>query len=227
MTTLVPASSQKRLLDSTTRAYESALRSPSGEQAYAYLREDRALSEETLARYRVGFVDQPADGHSAAAGFISIPYVTPTGVVDIRFRRPPGSDKPYKYYTLPGRPTRIFGTGVLAAPGRVVAITEGEIDAMSSTQAGLPAVGIPGVKAWKEYYARIFAGFERVLIFTDNDDRKDGEEEGVGQKFANVVAKDLAEVGVSADTILMPEGHDVNSFLKENGEHELRIYAGA
>ncbi|WP_245579948.1 toprim domain-containing protein [Brevibacterium album] len=224
----MPSDSSKRFLASTAHRYHQALRDrEKSEAVYEYLTAERGLTEETLGGYLVGFVDDAAEGHEAASGFISIPYLTSRCIVDIRFRRPPDSEKPYKYYTLPGHPTRVFGTWAIDQSVRTIAISEGEIDAMSATQAGIPCVGIPGVKAWKDYYPRIFAGYDEVVVFSDNDDTKGDETEGVGLKFANTVARDLSEVGVDTRVVLMPEGHDVNSFMKEEGEYELRAYAGA
>jgi DNA primase len=98
-----------------------------------------------------------------------------------------------------------------------VCVTEGEFDAIAAHQAGLPAVGFPGVSSIKEpYYLRPFKGYEAVYILADNDDK------GQGETFAEKVAENVQ----NARIILMPKGHDVNSFLKADGPEALRERIG-
>jgi hypothetical protein len=59
-----------------------------------------------------------------------------------------------------------------------VLVVEGEIDAISATLAGFPAVAVAGVNAWKPYFSRCFDGIGTVVICTDNDAKEDGSNQG-------------------------------------------------
>lgn len=209
------SSAARRSLDKRAWDYHSSLLSPEGHDLYAYLTEERGLTDETIRRFRLGAVVDPDGLDETARGWLAIPYITPTGVVALRFRRPPGSDDSKKYWQPPGSDLTIFNTPVLADPRtRWVVITEGEFDAMIAAQCGLPAIGIPGASAWQDHYTAVFEGYERVIICGDNDDT------GAGKKFAAQVAKDVPNPAV----MLMPEGHDVNSYFLEYGARGLREY---
>ncbi|MDM4721870.1 toprim domain-containing protein [Micromonospora sp. WMMA1363] len=86
-------------------------------------------------------------------------------------------------------------------------ITEGEIDCITAVQAGLPAVGVPGVDGWSPWWARCFRGYETVYILCDADDK------GQGAQFG---AKIAAQV-TNSRVVMMPEGHDVNSYVVAEG----------
>jgi DNA primase len=142
---------------------------------------------------------------------LSIPYLTRTGVTAIRFRRLGSEDSGPKYRSEPGEPPRIFNANALLQPSPFIAICEGEFDAMAAHEAGIPAVGIAGVSAWKDYFARCFKGYSAVYILTDADDK------GQGLEFGEKVAAQIKNARISP----MPEGHDVNSFVLENGHQAL------
>lgn len=230
MTSLVPSPSSKRSLATSSLRYHDNLLGESGEQAFTYLHEERGLSQETISEFKLGVVGDSDENHESLAGYLSIPFITPTSrtdwqmnFTDLRFRRGPDlpETKP-KYRTLPGHPPRLFATTTLANPGEYVAIVEGEIDCMTLNQCGIPAVGVSGVSAWKEYYRNIFAGFERVIVVADNDEPKEGESLGVGEKFAEEVAKNVPNPKV----VVVPEGGDTNGFYMLNGAAELRNLLG-
>lgn len=227
---LVPSSSLKRTLGSQVRRLKGNLWSGSYGHHFTYLREERGLEEKTIEYFELGVVGSSDEDYGNLEGYLSVPYITPCSMadwdmnyVDIRFRRGPDmSEFAPKYRTRPGHPTRIFNTRALANPGEYIAICEGEVDAMTLWQAGIPAVGIPGVKAWKPYYNRIFSGFEKVIIVADGDEAKDGAEQGVGEVFAAEVAKKVPNPKVT----VVPDGGDTNSFYLEHGATELRNLLG-
>ena len=117
-----------------------------------------------------------------------------------------------KYWSPKGTRTRVFNTNALLNPGHWIAICEGEFDTMAATQAGIPAVGIPGVQQWAGYMRNMLNGFSRIIVLADNDDK------GQGQEFGEKIADQLDEVKIC----LAPKGHDVNSTLKEFGVSGLR-----
>jgi len=179
---------------------------------------DRGLSLETLKQFQIGIVQGPDvfPSHESVRGFYSIPFLSPTGVLSMRFRRPPGSEAPMKYFSPRGTRSRVFNTNALLNPGHWIAICEGEFDTMAATQAGIPAIGIPGVQAWAGYMRNMLSGFSRIIVLADNDDA------GQGLKFGEMIAEQLEETKV----ILAPPGHDVNSTLRELGVHGLREHFG-
>ncbi|XVU22570.1 toprim domain-containing protein [Actinoplanes sp. CA-054009] len=93
-----------------------------------------------------------------------------------------------------------------------VCIAEGEWDAMIAHQDGLPCIGIQGVNGWKPDFRRLFTGYKAVYILADNDDK------GQGGDFAEKVAATIP----NARVVMMPEGHDVNSWYIQNGPGSVR-----
>jgi len=214
-----PSELEKSLLAGTAAEYHKQLLSPEGSEHYRYLTETRKLSRETIERFRLGVVlgSDVSPTNETVRGFISIPYLSPTGVLSMRFRRPPESDAPMKYFSPKGTKTRVFNTNALLDPGHWIAICEGEFDTIAATQCGIPAIGIPGVQSWAGYMRNMLSGFSRVIVMADNDDKN-----GEGLKFAEMVAEQLDEVKI----ILAPKGHDVNSTLVELGPAGLRAHFG-
>lgn len=207
MTSLVPDPALRSFLEEATARYEGELaRSP---DAVTYLK-SRGLSVDSAASYRLGFVENPLPGHETARGMLSVPYLTRSGVVTVRFRRLGDGDGP-KYRSVPGDPPRIFNANALLIPSDHIAICEGEFDAIAATSAGIPAVGIAGVSAWKSYFARCFKGYRAVFILADQDDK------GQGMEFAEKVAEQIKNARISP----MPAGHDVNSFTLAHGPEAL------
>jgi DNA primase len=150
-------------------------------------------------------------GHDHVAGRLAIPYLTHAGVVALKFRSIGEGDGPKYLYASGTVAKRIFNPGALFDDRPYICICEGEIDAITAAQAGLPAVGIAGVDNWQPYFARCFAGYESVFILSDSDDK------GQGENFA----KALARLIDNAKIVPMPDGHDVNSFVREAGESAL------
>ena len=227
----------KSLAEATERYHEQLL-SPEGERHYEYLNVERGLDHQTIVHFKLGAVLDANVSHETAVGMIAIPYLTPAGTVQIRFRKAPWGTGP-KYWQPPGSQIRMFNTNLLLDPGRYVYITEGEFDAMAATQAGIPALGISGVNGWRKHFYLMLAGFDRVTFLADRDSESDSDEgkakpddwpedkewkpiTQAGLKFATKHA-DLIDGGA---VIQMPTGHDVNSFLIEHGAEELRAIAG-
>jgi DNA primase len=212
----VLSSSERKSLVDRVLKYHEQLKSPEGARLLEYLTEGRKLSLETIDQFLLGAVVNPDVLDEDAKGMISIPYNTPNGPVALRFRRPPHRESGPKYWQPEGSVLTIFNTPAFFASEETIAITEGEVDCMSLVQAGIPAVGIPGASAWKSHYDLLFEGYESVIICADNDDT------GAGRKFAAKIAGKVP----GPEVVLMPEGHDVNSYLAEFGRAALREYLG-
>ena len=193
------SASQKLSLDKAATAYAQNIH-----LAAEYL-ESRGLSLEDAKSVSLGVVSDPQPGHEQFRNRLAIPYITPTGVMDIRFRAL-GPQEP-KYLGLPGAKTRMFNTNSILSAVDCIAVCEGEIDALTlSLKVGIPAVGIPGANAWKPHYKRMLQDFDTIYIFSDGDQ--------AGQDFAKHLAKELRGIV----NLTMPDGEDVNSMFLANGK---------
>jgi hypothetical protein len=203
---------QKEFLREATSRYHAALpNSPADE----YLTM-RGLGWESIKpavnRFRIGYVGDPLPGHEQYKGYMSIPYLRWSAdkewaVVSIRFRRV--DDGKPKYLTLPGDRPRLFNTMALIKDTPNIAITEGELDAITATVCGIPAVGVPGVQAWQPWFREPFLGYRNVYVLADGDDP--------GMAFATKIASSLP----NGKIIPMPQGEDVNSLVVLKGKEAL------
>jgi DNA primase len=188
---------QKKLLEKASSHYEQNV-----ELAESYLK-SRGLSLADAKRHRLGVVNRPVVGHEMFEGRLSIPYLTPSGMVDLRFRAI-NNEEP-KYLSLPNSSTRLYNVKSFFEAKDWICVCEGEIDTITLSKLGYPAVGIPGVKNIKRHYYRILADFDKIYVFADGDT--------AGKEFAKDLAKKLAGVV----QIQLPDGEDVNSLFTKNG----------
>lgn len=159
---------------------------------------------EVAERARLGVVLDPLTGHEQYTNRLSIPYLTKSGVVDLRFRAL-GNEEP-RYMGLTGGTTHLYNVGAFFRASSYICICEGEIDTITlDFVVGIPAVGVPGVNNWKKHYTRLLLDFEKVFLFADGDN--------AGSEFAKSLARELPNL----ITIQAPEGEDVNSLYKANG----------
>lgn len=198
----------RELLARATGEYEDQL---SGSPAVEYLTKKRGLSEDSATYFRLGYVGEPLEGHKKFAGRLVIPYITKAGVVGMKFRCIEDHEckavKCPKYLSLDGGRPRIFNVNDLSRPEIYIVTTEGEIDAMTSHQAGMPTVGFPGVSSWRDHFGACFRGYSKIYALTDADDT------GQGQQFGEKLAQKMDDV----EPVAMPAGHDVNSFYVAAG----------
>ena len=173
--------------------------------AESYL-SSRHLSVEEGKTFNLGFVKDPVPGHETYKNRLAIPYITPSGVVDIRFRSINNGDEP-KYMGVPGAKTTMFNAQVVLTAGSYICVTEGELDTVVlSVKTGHPAIGIPGVNNWRPYYTKILDDFETVIVLADGDN--------AGLEFGKRLSRELHNVNL----LQMPEGHDVNSIIIQEGK---------
>ena len=191
--------SQKELLGRAAHKYAESI-----QVAGAYL-ESRGITKEAALAVSLGVVTEPEPGHEQYLGRLSIPYITKTGVVDLRFRSLNPAVEP-KYMGLTGAETKMYNVIDVEKAGDFIAVCEGEIDTVTlSKLVGIPAVGVPGANAWKRHYTRLLADFERVFIFADGDTS--------GRDFANSLARELP-----VTVLQLPDGEDVNSIFVSHGK---------
>lgn len=193
---------QRDSLERQCRRWEANL----GEAA-AYL-EGRGFTEETAVRARLGVVDEPLPWNWRTLGRLSIPYITRSGVVDIRYRciRDCNDKDCPKYLGEPGQRTRIYNVGAVLESRAGLSICEGELDALTLIQCGIPAVGLPGARSWKGRYERVLEDGAPFTVWADGDID--------GREFAEETAKALRDSVV----IRLPDGMDVNSAYMKYGE---------
>lgn len=197
---------QRSLLETSARRYNQSLW-----KVIDYL-DERGLSLELADAELLGYVDDPLPGQEQFRGRLSIPYVTRAGCVNLKFRAIEETGAP-KYLNLAGFETNIYGVESFFQAKDFICVTEGEIDRLSLLEAGLPAVGFPGVKSWKPFYRRCFDDFPVIYAFCDGDEP--------GRDFGSFLARE-----VKARPIHLPDGEDVNSMLVQEGPEWLRKKIG-
>lgn len=194
---MLPSTAQKLSLEERLRRYESAR-----SQLLPYLA-GRGLGGDAADRFRLGYVEPSDDEPRRYWGRMALPYLTPNGVVQIRYRRLVEDDSP-KYLGDPGTEVTLYNAHATLGARGPVFLCEGEMDAIAvTTLAGYPAVGIPGAKAWTAhpYWARCFVGLDQLILPADGD--------AAGHELADAVRTDLPEVHV----VRLPDGEDANSVL--------------
>ena len=178
--------------------------------ALSYL-QARGISQQVANSYRLGSVVEPSVGHEHAVGRLSIPYITPAGVVGIKFRTIDGGTPKYLWPT--GQKIGLFNVTDLHKFSDTIAICEGEIDTIIlSGVVGIPAVGVAGVSQWKPWFPKLFESYGRILIFADNDVKEDGR--NPGQELAKRIKEDLP----AAIIVGLPGNQDVNDLYLAHGK---------
>jgi DNA primase len=164
--------------------------------------------------FRLGFVKEPEIGHEPYAGKLSIPYLTPAGTIDIRFRALSQDTSGPKYMSRPGATTHIYNISALNNDAEFLVVCEGELDTVVATQAGFNAVGLPGANNWKSFYSRVLADWSKIILLCDGDN--------AGREMAKHLSRELDNVF----PVFMPEGQDVNDIYLAEGTEGLHKRAG-
>ena len=178
--------------------------------------EERGISELVAAKYQIGTIVEPINGHEMYTGWISIPYITAGGhCVGFKFRRL--DDGKPKYGSPTGQKAHLYNVSDLTLPSKHIIITEGELDAViTSGVLGIPAVGVPGVAAWKSHFPKLFAGYETVFVVGDNDVKEDGSNPGA--EFSKRVANEV----MNSTIVTLPPSMDINDYYLINGAEATR-----
>lgn len=202
-----PSELQNELLEEAVSRYKASF---TGSPAEEYIA-SRGLAEPN--KWCLGYVEDPVPGHEKLRGCLAIPYLRHHPIhgwscATIRFRRLDG-EKP-KYCSLPGDTPHLFNTKALDGSNLTVGVCEGEVDAITATQCGLPTVGIPGATTWKDYWEPLFRGYKAVYVLCDGDE--------AGEKFGKAFAHRLK------NTILVhhESGEDTNSLFTSQGEEAVQ-----
>jgi len=202
-------------LNAAVVRYEAALPLVS-----SYL-DSRGISVAVAREFRLGGVSEPAPGHEAGKGRLSIPYLTPAGPVAVKFRCIADhrcAELGHGKYTAPrGQQVKLYNVAAFTADldRDYIGIAEGELDALVLTwYCRIPAVGVPGASNWQgnPHWPRLFSGFSRVLVFRDPDT--------AGGELAARICDSLPQ----ATVIELPA--DVNDTLLDKGPEFIQCMAG-
>jgi DNA primase len=194
------------------RALTAKARSLAGnvEQALPYLM-SRGISAEVAEMFQLGYSPHGTE----QGGRLAIPYLTPAGVVQIKYRCIDfghGDHKDTscpKYLPEPGLGLHLYNAQVLINTGDTAVLTEGELDAISvQAYCGIPAVAYPGTGSWdkQRHWPLCFEGLAEVIVICDGDKP--------GRDAAGKVAK---TIGMRAKVVDMPDKYDCNRYITEKG----------
>ena len=170
--------------------------------------------------FGLGYVADPVKGHEQYQGMLAIPYYRYNKqVVQIRFKclvLGCPHDGHGKYNTVEGESgVNLYNTlTLLYSTADTVVVCEGELDAVASELAGVKTIGVPGANGWKPYHSLLLDGYPNVIIVGDGDD--------AGKTFTKLVKKTTPQ----GRRVVMPSGHDVNSFIQEYGTDEYKELIG-
>lgn len=220
MTSPVPSRSLKESLEEATNEYQNQLLGSPG----ASLLSQRGIDHQTIEHFRLGYVSTPISGDESYKGYLSIPYITVSGVVALRFKRI--GDRGPKVLSREGAISRPYNVGALKKSVPIF-LTEGEPDTWAAFQCGLYVVGIPGVETWERLWSRMFRFCSRqeggpgLYLLQQGDTKILREDKTAAQLLSDKVRQDLA-----AEVIEFPDGHDVDSMRQEFGEQYVREWVG-
>jgi DNA primase len=165
---------------------------------------ERGISEEVAARFQLGTITDPINGHEMYEGWISIPYITALNdCVGFKFRRV--DDGKPKYGSPLGQKAHLYNVTDVLIQSPYIVVCEGELDTViTSGVLGIPAVGVPGVQAWKPHFSKLFSGYDTIYVVGDNDIKEDGSNPGAD--FSKRVANEV----LNSQIVQLPPGMDIN-----------------
>jgi twinkle protein len=158
----------------------------------------RGIEERTIAAFKVG--EQLRDGKVYAV----FPYLRDGELVNVKYRNP---DEKKDMRQEGGAEPCLFGWHLIDPRARTVAITEGEIDAMTLWQAGIPALSVnagAGNHQWIESDWERLERFSEILVAFDADES--------GEKGAKEV---IARLGMERCKRLKFPAKDANQWLMD------------
>lgn len=189
------------------------------EETLAYLN-GRGISEEVAGLYSLGTVTDPIPGHEMHVGWLSIPYITAGGhCVGFKFRRL--DDGKPKYGSPMGQKAHLYNVPDITKHSSAIVVCEGELDTIVvSGVLHMPAVGVPGVQAFKPHFAKLLGGYQTVFICGDNDVKEDGS--NPGYEFAKRLSGEI----YNSQIVSLPPNMDINDYYIQNGYDATRHLLG-
>lgn len=212
----LPSTRQRAFFEQAATSYQQQLSADTAAQEYLT---SRGIGPEEASTFRLGVARQPLVGHEQFTGRLAIPYLTPAGVVDFTFRcitlqcercKASPDEGGHAKYLNTQLETTLYNVLDLGTESQTIHVCEGQLDALTLSAAGFPAIGVPGVKGWKPWYSICLADFAEVFVWADAD--------VAGRKFAKFIEKEL-----KARRVALPQGEDVNSVYVKHGVEGLRV----
>jgi twinkle protein len=163
----------------------------------------RGIEDRTIAAFKIG--EQLQAGKTYAV----FPYLRDGELVNVKYRNP---DEKRDMRQEGGAEPCLFGWHLIEPKTRTVAITEGEIDAMTLWQAGIPALSVnagAGNCQWIESDWKRLERFSEILVAFDADEP--------GQKGA---AEVIRRLGVARCKKLTFPAKDANDWLMQGASGE-------
>ena len=163
----------------------------------------RGLSDDTLAAFKIGELER--DGKT----FAVFPYLRDGELVNVKYRDV--ADKRGMRQEKDAEPC-LYGWHLIGPKVRSVAITEGEIDAMTLHQVGVPALSVnagAGNHQWIESDWERLERFSEILVCFDDDE--------AGQKGASEVVQRL---GLERCRVVKFGAKDANQWLQDGAGGE-------
>lgn len=161
----------------------------------------RGLTAETIAAFKIA--EQVRGGKTYAV----FPYLRDGELVNVKYRNV--SEKKDMRQEGGAEPC-LFGWHLIDPKARTVAIAEGEIDAMTLHQCGIPALSVnagAGNHQWLENDWQRLDRFSEILIFFDSDE--------AGKAGAQEIARRL---GLERCKLVTLPAKDANEYLQQGAE---------
>lgn len=212
----MPSDAQKTFFEAAASQYQKDLSSDTHAQEYL---KSRGIGPQVAATYRLGVLRNPLLSHEQFAGRLSIPYITPSGVVTFTFRcladhvckdtvayvnREGKEVKCPKYRAPEGMDRTLYNVLDFKKQSDVIYICEGEFDALTLSLCGFAAVAVPGVKNWKPHFTRCFLEYSQVFVVADGDE--------AGYRLGAFLSTEI-----KARAVRPPKGEDINSIYVKGG----------
>lgn len=211
---MVPTNGMKKSWERLTRLYEDQLPSSPAEK---YLIQ-RGITKEAQNYFHLGFVGEPEPEERPYLNRLSIPFIVGSTCVGIKYRVL--DDREPKYLSSSGfEARRIFNPNILKSLHTKVYVCEGELDAITLTQLGVPAVAIPGANNWNPVAGRALR-HRRIVVLADGDG-KTAKGREAGPKLGKQLLSSLDDCGM-----IIMEGTDVNQYFLDHGGDQLLEYIG-
>lgn len=168
----------------------------------------RGFTREVVEDFQLGYVADPLPGHEKAHGWLSIPYRSPSGVTQIRFRRI--DDQQPRWWTEPGVKDPLFNVVDLHRNEEYIVVCEGHTDTITmSGLVGAPAVGIAGAGKWEKHWSRCLLDYDTVFLLMDPD-----------TAGGNATKKLIERLSENGNTKVVTLESDVNeTFLRHDAGH--------
>jgi hypothetical protein len=203
------------------------------EEAKAYLVQKRRISEDTIARFQIGFAGGGLKQHLCHdlvhpvelcinAGVLKktdsgevrdyfynrivFPNLKRGSVVNITGRRIDGADP--KYLHLPGEMAHLYNEDALV--NNVVLVAEGIPDCLTAVQAGFDAVAVLGTGNFKPGYVHKFSKCDKVFICMDGDAAGETAVHRIGELLPN-----------KSYVVQLPRGTDLNEYMGNHTAEDL------